>query len=66
MAPLPALLIAVGVPLLLLLGFTLWLEQRQGRLPGWLAALARHDARLWTIGVGLLIGLSLLRYLLGR
>jgi hypothetical protein len=63
---LPALLLALGLPLLLLLGFTLWLEQRQGRLPGWLAALSSRDATLWTIGVGLLIGLSLLRVLLGR
>lgn len=61
-----ALLIALGVPLLLLLGFTLLLEKRGGRLPAWLAALSRHDAQLWTIGVGLLISLSLLRYLLGR
>ncbi len=66
MGPLPALLIALGVPLLLLLGFTLLLEQRQGRLPGWFAALSRHDAQLWSIGVGLLISLSLVRYLLGR
>ncbi len=66
MAPLPALLIALGVPLLLLLGFTLLLEQRRGRLPGWLAALSSRDAMLWNIGVGLLIGLSLLRVLLGR
>jgi hypothetical protein len=66
MAPLPALLIALAVPLLLPLSFTLWLDQRQGRLPGWLAALSRRDALLWNIGVGLLIGLSLLRALLGR
>ena len=66
MDPLPALLIALGVPLLLLLGFALLLEQRRGRLPGWLAWLSSHDARLWNIGMGLLIGLSLLRYLLGR
>lgn len=66
MAPLPALLIALGVPLLLLLGFTLLLEQRRGRLPGWMARLSRHDALLWNTGVGLMIGLSLLRVLLGR
>ncbi len=66
MALLPALLIALGVPLLLLVGFTLLLEQRRGSLPVWLAALSSRDARLWNIGVGLLIGLSLLRVLLGR
>ncbi len=66
MAPLPALLIALGLPLLLLLGFTLLLEQRLGRLPAWLAAFSARDAMLWNIGVALLIGLSLLRVLLGR
>jgi hypothetical protein len=66
MALLPALLIALGFPLLLLVGFTVLLEQRRGHLPGWLAALSSRDARLWNIGVGLLIGLSLLRVLLGR
>jgi len=62
----PAMVIALGVPLVLLLGFTLLLERNRGRLPGWLAALSRRDALLWNGGVGLLIGLSLLRFLLGR
>jgi hypothetical protein len=63
---LPALVIALGVPLLLVVGLTLLLERQRGNLPGWLARLSRRDALLWNIGVGLLIGLSLLRFLLGR
>jgi hypothetical protein len=63
---LPALVIALGIPLLLLLGATLLLEQQRGRLPGWLARLSRRDALLWNTGVGLLIALGLLRFLLGR
>jgi hypothetical protein len=62
----PALLIALGVPLVLVVGTTLLLEQQRGRLPGWLARLSGRDALLWNTGVGLLIGLSLLRFLLGR
>jgi hypothetical protein len=60
------LLLALGLPLLLLVGFTLLLEQQQGRLPGFLEPLARRSGRLWTIGIGLIIGLNALRYLLGR
>jgi len=63
---LPSLVIALGVPLVVVLGFTLMLERNRGRLPGWLASLSRRDALLWNVGVGLLIGLSLLRLLLGR
>jgi hypothetical protein len=66
MDPLPALVLSLGIPLLLLVGGTLLLEQRQGRLPGWLARLSRREALLWNGAVGLLIGLSLLRVLLGR
>jgi hypothetical protein len=63
---LPALVIALGVPLVLVLLGTWLLEQQRGRLPGWLAGLSRREALLWNTGVGLLIGLSLLRFLLGR
>jgi hypothetical protein len=60
------LLFALGLPLLLLVGFTLLLERRKGQLPGFLEPLARRSGRLWTIGIGLIIGLNALRYLLGR
>jgi hypothetical protein len=60
------LLLSLGLPLLLLVGFTLLLEQRKGHLPACLVPLARRSGRLWTIGIGLIIGLNALRYLLGR
>jgi hypothetical protein len=60
------LLLALGLPLLLLVGFTLLLEQQKGHLPGLLEPLARRSGRLWTIGIGLIIGLNAVRYLLGR
>ncbi|KEF43110.1 MAG: hypothetical protein ER33_02595 [Cyanobium sp. CACIAM 14] len=66
MDPLPALLIALGIPLLLVVVSTLLLERQRERLPGVLARHSRRDALLWNTGVGLLIGLGLLRFLLGR
>jgi hypothetical protein len=66
MDPLLALVIALGIPLVLVVGGTLLLEQQRGNLPGWLARLSRREALLWNTGVGLLIGLSLLRYLVGK
>ncbi len=66
MDPFFAVVIALGVPLVLVVGGTVLLEEHRGRLPGWLARLSRRDALLWNTGVGLLIGLSLLRFLLGR
>lgn len=66
MDPFPALVIALGIPLVLAVGGTLLLEEHRGRLPAWLARLSRRDALLWNTGVGLLIGLSLLRFLLRR
>jgi len=60
------LLLAIGIPLALLLLATLTLERWQGRLPTWLQRLSDHPSRLWTIGVGVVIGLSLLRWLLQR
>jgi hypothetical protein len=61
----PALVIALGVPLVLVVGGTLLLERQRGNLPGWLQRLSRREALLWTTGVGLLIGLGLLRFLRG-
>lgn len=60
------LLLALGLPLLLLVGFTLLLERRRGQLPAFLEPLARRSRKLWIIGTGLMIGLNALRYLLGR
>ncbi|SBO44880.1 hypothetical protein [Cyanobium sp. NIES-981] len=60
------LILALGLPLvLLLLGGWLLLQSR-GRLPAWLERLRRHQGTIWNTGIGLLIGLSALRWLLGR
>jgi len=60
------LLLAVGIPLGVLLLAALALERRNGPLPGWLAGLSRRPSLLWNTGIGLIIGLSVLRWLLHR
>lgn len=59
------LLLAVGIPTALLLLFTLLL-QRGKPLPPWLQRLSERPAWIWNVGIGLLIALSLLRWLLQR
>lgn len=59
------LLLAIGIPTALLLLFTLLL-QRGTPLPAWLQRLTERSDWLWTAGVGLLITLSFLRWLLQR
>jgi hypothetical protein len=59
------LLLALLPPLLLVLLGTWALEANRGRLPAWLQRLSRREAILWNAGVGLIIGLSLLRWFLG-
>ena len=46
------LVLAIGIPLVL--------------LPPWLQRLAERPSWLWNTGIGLIIGLSLLRWLLQR
>lgn len=60
------LLLAVGIPVGLLLLATLALERWSGRLPPWLEHLSQRPSLLWNTGIGLIIGLSLLRWLLQR
>lgn len=36
------------------------------RWPAWILRLLRDEAALWNAGIGLILALSLLRYLLGR
>ncbi len=57
---------AIGIPLVLLLLAVLALERWGDRLPAWLQRLAERPSWLWNTGIGLLIGLSLLRWLLQR
>ena len=60
------LVLAIGIPLLVLLLPALALQQWGDRLPAWLQRLAERPAWLWNAGIGLIIGLSLLRWLLQR
>ena len=60
------LILALAIPLLLLLGAVLALRQWGDALPAWLQELAREPSRLWNIGIGLILALSLLRWLLRR
>jgi hypothetical protein len=60
------LVLAIGIPLVLLLLAVLALEQWRDQLPLWLQRLAERPSGLWNTGIGLIIGLSLLRWLLQR
>ncbi|MFM7239406.1 MAG: hypothetical protein ACKOZN_07390 [Cyanobium sp.] len=60
------LLLALGLPLLLVLLATRALEENRGRLPAWLERLGRREALAWNVGIGLILGLSLLRWALRR
>jgi hypothetical protein len=60
------LVLAIGIPLLLLLLAMLALEQWRDQLPPWLKRWAERPSWLWNTGIGLIIGLSLLRWLLQR
>ena len=60
------LVLAIGIPLLLLLLAVLALERWPDQLPPWLQRLSRRPSMFWNIGFGLIISLSLLRWLLRR
>ena len=60
------LVLAIGIPLLLLLLAVLALERWADQLPPWLQRLSRRSSVFWNIVFGLIIGLSLLRWLLRR
>jgi hypothetical protein len=60
------LVLAIGIPLVLLLLAVLALEQWREQLPLWLRRLAERHSWLPSTGIGLIIGLSLLRWLLQR
>ena len=51
------LVLAIGIPLVLLLLAVLALERWGDRLPAWLQRLAERPSWLWNTGIGLLIGL---------
>jgi hypothetical protein len=60
------LALAIGIPLAVLLLVVLALETWRDHLPAWLKRLAARPALLWNTGIGLIMGLSLLRWLLQR
>ena len=60
------LVFAISIPLILLLLAVLAMEHWREQLPNWLQRLAERPSWLWNTGIGLIIGLSLLRLLLHR
>lgn len=60
------LLLAIGLPLLLLLTAVLALERGGDSPPPWLQRLSQRSSLIWNVGLGLIITLSLVRWLLKR
>lgn len=60
------LLLAIGIPLALLLLAVLALERWGNQLPPWLQRIHHRRSLIWNIGIGMIIVLSLLRWLLQR
>ncbi len=60
------LVLAIGLPVALLLLAVLALEHWGDRMPHWLQRLSQRPSMMWNAGIGLIIGLSLLRWLLQR
>lgn len=60
------LVLALGLPLLVLLLGVLALEHWGDRLPPWLQRLRARPSWIWNGGMVLIVGLSLLRWLLRR
>ena len=60
------LLVAIGIPLALLLLAVMALERWNNQLPSWLQHLSRRRGLIWNSGIGLIVGLSALRWLLQR
>ena len=60
------LVLAIGIPVVLLLLAVLVLEHWKEQLPPWLERLSERPSWLWNARIGLIIGLLLLRWLLQR
>jgi hypothetical protein len=60
------LLLAIAVPVVVLLLFSLALEHWGNRLPRWMEGLLGRSSLIWNIGICLIVALSLLRWLLNR
>jgi hypothetical protein len=61
-----ALLLALGVPLLLLGGLTIWLSGRRHRLPQGLEWLVARSGTIWVSGVVLITSVVVVRLVLGQ
>ena len=61
-----ALLLALGVPLLLLGGLTVWLSGRRHRLPQGLEWLVARSGTIWVSGVVLITSVVVVRLVLGQ
>jgi hypothetical protein len=57
------LVLAIGIPLLVLLLAVLALEQWRDQLPAWLQRLAERPSWLWNAGIVLIVTLTVLRVL---
>jgi hypothetical protein len=66
MPMLRGLALAIAIPLILLLLAVLAMERWRDQLLAWLQRLAERPSLLWNTGIGLIIDLSLLRWLLQR
>jgi len=64
--PVQARVPGIGIPLLVLLLAMLALEPWRNQLPGWLHRLAERPSWFWNTGIGMIIGLSMLRWLVKR
>jgi len=60
------LVLAIGIPLALLLLVMLALERCVNQLPPWLQSINLQRSLIWNFGIGMIIVLSLLRWLLQR
>ncbi|QEY32727.1 hypothetical protein EVJ50_11320 [Synechococcus sp. RSCCF101] len=62
----PTLLVALGIPTLILVVSTLLLQRYPDALPDSLRRLARRQSLVWNVGIGLTIGLSAMAVVLLR
>lgn len=61
-----ALLLALGIPLLLLVGATLWLSGPHRHLPLRLEWLVERSGTIWVSGVVLITSVAVVRLLMGQ
>ena len=60
------LLLALGLPLVILVVSSWVLENHHNQLPSWLRAISRRKAYIWNTCMALLIGIGVIRYVIQR